>query len=166
MADVSEDVFEAAKRASAAQLLLKAGRLVNERALSQIPQEPGQWRMRPSHTALFPHLEFAGTRITVLAERLGISKQAVSQLVGDLERMGVLQRIPDPSDGRAKLVVFAEDGPTLLMKGMRYLQTVDAELEELLGPRRLASLRKILIEVIEELEERSSMQPSRDIEGR
>jgi len=148
---MSDESFEAAKRASISQLLIKAGRLCNERGLSRIPVEPGQPRLRPSHTAVLPHLDFGGTRMSTLAERMGVSKQAVSQLIGDMEDMGVLRREPDPSDGRAKLVVFAEHGPTLLMRGMRVLMEVDAELEERLGERKSTALRRALEVVIDEL---------------
>lgn len=148
----SREEFEAARDASVSQLLMKAGRLVNERALARVPASRGGLRLRPSHTALFPHLDFEGTRVSALAERLGVTKQAVSQLVGDLEAMGLLRRVPDPSDGRAKLVVFAEDGMATLMHGLRVLATVDAELEAALGERRHAALRKALTDVIAALE--------------
>jgi len=150
--EVSKSKLEEVKRASVSQLLIKAGRLVNERGLSRIPHEPGQPKLRPSHTAVLPHLDLEGTRMSTLAERMGISKQAVSQLIGDMEEMNVVRRLPDPSDGRAKLVVFAEDGPTLLMRGMRVLQGVDAELEESLGERRYSELRRALGRVVAALE--------------
>ena len=69
--------------------------------------------IRPAHTALFPHIDLSGTRQTALARRMGVSKQAVGQLVSELEQMGALERVPDPSDGRARLVRFAagEAGP-------------------------------------------------------
>ncbi|MBX3275971.1 MAG: MarR family transcriptional regulator [Sandaracinaceae bacterium] len=149
---VAKETFEAAKRASVSQLLMKAGRLVNERALARVPEAPGRPRLRPSHTALLPHLDLEGTRLGVLAERLGVTKQAVTQLVDDMEAMGVLERVPDPTDGRAKLVVFADDGPTLLMQGMRYLAEIDGELAAALGPRRHAALSSALAAVIAALE--------------
>ncbi|MCA9607725.1 MAG: winged helix-turn-helix transcriptional regulator [Myxococcales bacterium] len=150
---VTREAFEAVRDASVGQLLMKAGRLVNERALARVPEGPGGLRLRPSHTALFPHVDFEGTRMSTLAERLGVTKQAVSQLVGDLEVMGVLRRTPDPSDGRAKLVVFADEGLAIMMHGLSVLATVDAELEETLGERRYATLRRALGDVVARLEE-------------
>lgn len=149
---VSEEAFERVKRESVSQLLMKAARLVNERSLAKIEYEPGQPRLRPSHTAVFPHLDLEGTRITTLAERLGVTKQAVSQLIGDLEAMGVVRRVSDPSDGRAKLVVFAEHGPTVLMRGMRVLQEMDAELETKLGADEVHALRATLLAIIDDIE--------------
>ena len=152
MSKVSAREFEESKRVSVAHLLIKAGRLVNERGLSRVPSQPGQPRLRPSHMAVLPHLDLSGTRMSTLAARMGITKQAVSQLVGDLEGMGVLRRERDPSDGRARLVVFAEHGPTLLMRGMKILHSVDAELETGLGARRFEMLRETLRALIEQLE--------------
>lgn len=61
--------------------------------------------------------------------------------------------MPDPSDGRARLVVFAEDGLEALMHGLRVLATVDTELDETLGERRYAALRRALNHVIAALED-------------
>jgi hypothetical protein len=82
------------KRESTAQLLLKCARLVNERALASLPH--GDARVRPAHTQLFPHIALAGTRISELAEKLGITKQAVGQLVDDLEAWGLVRRSAGP----------------------------------------------------------------------
>lgn len=150
--DEFREAFEETKRASVSQLLIKAGRLANERGISRIPREPGQARLRPSHMAVFPHVEFEGTRMSTIAERLGVSKQAVSQLVGDLEAMGVLQRVRDPSDGRARLVKFSEEGPKFLMQGMQVLASVDTDLRRKLGEERYGQFREVLLDVVEELE--------------
>src|SRR5690348_16870172 len=81
--------LERRKHESTLQLLFKAARLLDEAALARVAEQRGGLRLRRSHTALFPHIDLAGTRITDLAERLGVSKQAVSQLVDDLEELGV-----------------------------------------------------------------------------
>jgi len=146
------EALEAVKRGSVSQLLLKAGRLVDERGVDRFPVRDGAPRLRRSHTALFPHIDREGTRISTLAERVGVTKQAISQLVGDLEALGVVQRVPDPTDGRAKLVVFAEEGPAVLLRGMALLAGIDAELTEALGEERMKRLRRSLQRVIEALE--------------
>ena len=147
------EAFEAVKRASVSQLLLKAGRLVDERGVARMADAGDGPRLRRSHTALFPYIDREGTRISTLAERVGVTKQAISQLVGDLEAMGVVQRIPDPTDGRAKLVVFADGGPAVLMHGMRLLAEIDAELAAALGEERCVRLRRSLQRVIDTLED-------------
>ena len=72
----ADPAFEARKRASVAQLLFKCARLVNERAIETANDLPHAIPLRRSHTNLFPHLDFEGVRITELARRLDVSKQA------------------------------------------------------------------------------------------
>src|SRR4051812_48836474 len=91
-----------AKNRSTLQLLFKAARLIDEEALRRVAERPGRPRLRRSHTNLFPHLDLEGTRVTDLAERLGVTKQAVSQLVDDLEAMDILERVVDPDDARGR----------------------------------------------------------------
>jgi DNA-binding MarR family transcriptional regulator len=147
----SKAALEEVKEASVSQLLIKAGRLANERGLSRIPDETDVPRLRLSHTAVLPHLSWEGTRMTALAERLSISKQAVSQLIAEMEDMGIVRRVPDPSDGRGKLVIFTENAPAMLMRGMMILRSVDADLEAALGKEQYQALRTSLLSVIQEL---------------
>ncbi len=51
---------------------------------------------------------FHGTRMVDLAARLGMTKQAVGQIVDDLVAAGYLARVPDAADGRAKRAVYTE----------------------------------------------------------
>src|SRR5690349_18386566 len=76
--------LEQAKRESTLQILFKVARLLDEAALATVAERRGT-TLRRSHMALFPHIALEGTRISDLAEKLGISKQAVSKLVDDLE---------------------------------------------------------------------------------
>ncbi|MCA9712939.1 MAG: MarR family transcriptional regulator, partial [Myxococcales bacterium] len=107
--------LEAAKRASVAQLLFRCARQWNELAIQRIRVMTGQELLRPSHMALFPHIDLEGTRQVELARRLGISKQAVGIMIADLEAMGVVERVADPRDRRAKLICFSEAGRAGLM---------------------------------------------------
>jgi hypothetical protein len=69
------DPISAAKDASVGQLLFRAARLFNELALDRLHAQTGH-RLRPAHTALFPHIELSGSRVTEIARRAGVSKQA------------------------------------------------------------------------------------------
>ncbi|MGM0557206.1 MAG: MarR family winged helix-turn-helix transcriptional regulator [Myxococcota bacterium] len=142
---MNEENFDArawklAKHESLPQLILKVGRLLDERAVQRM-KRAGWAELTPAHTRLLPHVDLEGTRVTELAQRLGVTKQAVSQLVRDMERMGALERVPDPSDGRAKLVKFAD--PDSLFVGLGVLDElgdeafVDATDEELTVVRRV-----------------------------
>ena len=139
-----ETELEEAKAKSAAQLLFRCARRLDAHALRTLPWPEGSPRPRPAHTALLPHVDLDGTRITEIANRLGVSKQAVGQLVDELEAMGLLERIPDPSDGRAKLVCFTEAGRRSLLLGLGHLQSIEADLKRALGARRFDALREAL----------------------
>ncbi len=105
------------------------------------------------------HLEPVGTRASIVAERMGISKQAASQFIDELERLGYVERVADPVDARAKLVRCTR-------KGARYRRDVDAAHEAIerevvprIGQRGLSELRSQLQRVTEVL---SSRDPSHD----
>ncbi|MEX1364936.1 MAG: MarR family transcriptional regulator [Nannocystaceae bacterium] len=149
--DEFSDRLEQAKRASMAQLLIRCARLVNERGLARASERLGV-PVRSSHTALIPHIDLAGTRLTELARRVGVSKQAVGQLVGELEQLGVLCRVPDPEDGRAKLVRFTEQGQRWMLDGLAVLREIEDELLQHLGPRRMRALHSALLALLEVLE--------------
>jgi DNA-binding MarR family transcriptional regulator len=137
--------LEAVKRASWAQLLIKCARLVNERALASLATPAQGPRIRAAHTALFPHVDLEGTRLTVLARRLGISKQAVGQLVDELETIGVFVRVPDPSDRRAKLIQFTDRAGATILDGMAKLREIEEELAAVIGRGRAGQLYEALL---------------------
>jgi len=139
--------LERAKSASLLQLLFKAARLWNERAVAVVSKTSGI-TLRASHTALFPHIDLEGTRLTVLASRLGISKQAVGQLVGELEEMGVLERTLDESDARARLVCFTPKGKKALMHGLSILKGLEDEVQEVIGANDLGRLHQNLADMV------------------
>ena len=72
--------------------------------------ERGFADIRHAHGCVFRWVEPDGTRLTELAELAGHSKQAVGEFVCDLEAMGYVERVPDPLDGRAKIIRLTERG--------------------------------------------------------
>jgi DNA-binding MarR family transcriptional regulator len=144
--------FEALKRQSVAQLLFKCARLVNERAIERVNRQVGpEPALRASHTALFPHLTSEGVRGADLAKKLGVTKQAVSQLVAELEYWGVVEQVDDPKDGRAKLVRFTPKGEQGLLQGMAVLRELELELGDKIGKRRMQELHTALLALEEAL---------------
>lgn len=135
---MSDPQLEAAKNASVAQLLFKAARLWNEAAVARLQSEHP---VRLAHTRLFPHIGLAPTRASDIAERAGISKQAVSKTLAELEALGVVERLPDPRDRRARLVQFTPAGVQALLHGLATLQAMEAELRAQLGDPALDALR-------------------------
>ena len=112
--------FETTRDAATLQLLFKAARLANERALARAAADAQRPPVRAAHTALFPHLDFDGIRLTDLASRVGVTKQAVGQLVDDLAALGMVERISDPTDKRAKRVRFSRRGRNEFCHGVSW----------------------------------------------
>ncbi|MCA9668342.1 MAG: MarR family transcriptional regulator [Myxococcales bacterium] len=152
------DKLEAAKRASVGQLLFKCARLFNELAIGRVR---AVWKVpiRTAHTSVFPHIDLEGTRLTELARRVGVSKQAVGQLVDELVEMGALERVPDPSDGRAKLIRFSSRRGRRITDGLAVLMQIETELARELGRSdtpapadKMAQLHDLLLELLPLLE--------------
>jgi DNA-binding MarR family transcriptional regulator len=143
--------LETAKRETTLQVLFKVARLLDEVALERVARERGAPRLRRSHTSLLPHIDLEGTRITDLAERVGVTKQAVSQLVDDLEGLGVVARLPDPDDARARRVVFTDRGRQGLLDGLATLRAVEEELALAIGEQRMRDLRAALLAIHDQL---------------
>ena len=99
-----------------------------------------------AHVSLFRHPTLDGMRPTDLADEVQLSKQAVNDLLGDLEHQGYIRREVDPADRRSRII-------RLTAKGMKIEDTVrlaarDAErqLERELGRERFRSFREALVE--------------------
>ncbi len=151
--------LEARKQASMGQVLFKCARLLNEQALARVRARTNT-ELRAVHTTLFPHIDLEGTRATTLAARVGISKQAVGQLIDELEQMGAVERIPDPRDGRAKLVRFAKRGDRLsIVDGLEVLAEFEAEIAAQIGPDNVKSLHQHLFALLAVLERGSGPEP-------
>lgn len=147
---------------STAQLLFRCARLLNAEALGRVRVKAGAPRLRPSHAALLPHLDPEGTRLTDLAARMGVSKQAVGQLVEELEGMGVVTRAEDAEDRRAKRVRFTPRGRKGLQAGLGVMRELEGELSSAIGQRRMEELHAILARLLTELESRGGgEQPGR-----
>jgi DNA-binding MarR family transcriptional regulator len=144
--------LEKEKRASVGQLLFKAARLLDERAIARVNQEPGRAQLRPAHTNLFPHIDFHGTRLTDIAKRIGITKQAVGQLVAELEEMGVVELLADPDDGRAKRVRFTSRGTAAIRHGLDVLRTIETQLSDSIGETQMRALHRALLALVPALE--------------
>ena len=57
-----------------------------------------------------PHIPASGIRLTELAARAGMTKQAMAELVAEIERRGYIRRTTDPADRRAKIIEFTDEG--------------------------------------------------------
>ncbi|WP_448620223.1 MarR family winged helix-turn-helix transcriptional regulator [Geodermatophilus sp. URMC 65] len=103
--------------------------------------------IRVAHSAVFVNIDRDGTRLTHLAERALMTPQAMSELVDHLAAHGYLERVPDPSDRRAKLIVLTDLGYDALQAAFDTIIGIEAELESLLGREGLLHLRGALSKI-------------------
>jgi len=101
--------------------------------------------LRPLHALLLVPLLGGGRHASDLAETLGVSRQAVAQVVTRLELDGYLTRIADPGDARAKLVCLTPRGRAALRTMRATALAVEDEWRQRLGAERLAGFRETLI---------------------
>ena len=97
-----------------------------------------------AQSRLLMGIDTAGTRLSVLAERAQIAKQTATALVDRLERAGYVERVPDPSDGRARLVRMTARAEAILPIARAEEERIEAEWAAHLGAKRMAQLRDAL----------------------
>ena len=100
--------------------------------------------IRITHGCVFGNIEPDGSRLTDLAERAHMTKQSVGEVATELEQRGYLERVPDPSDGRAKIIRLTERGREAQALGLGIIDEIEAEWAERFGAERVAALRDAL----------------------
>ncbi|MFF7475742.1 MarR family transcriptional regulator [Streptomyces sp. NPDC008092] len=143
---LSDEVLQELASASENDLgraLLEAARVVNAILFDQLVGL-GHKAVRSAHTAVFSNLDPTGTRMVTLAQRAGVSRQAMSQLVRDLQIAGYVDVQPDPDDGRATRVVLTDRGIAFCLDAARVIRELEQHWQQLLGPGRLKELRATL----------------------
>jgi DNA-binding MarR family transcriptional regulator len=105
--------------------------------------------LRVSHMAVLQFPGPDGVRPGVLAERAGMSKQAMNQLLRSLEGLGYLARSDHPDEGRARLVRLTKRGRAAYAKIHDILRDIEREWLTELGPRQFADLKALLTRVWE-----------------
>jgi DNA-binding MarR family transcriptional regulator len=103
---------------------------------------------RPAHNAVFANVPPEGIRLTELAQRAGMSKQAMAELVSDLETLGYLQRRSDPNDGRAKLIEFTERGWASVALALDAFKQIERDFARRVGRQEMRNLRGTIARLV------------------
>jgi DNA-binding MarR family transcriptional regulator len=110
--------------------------------------DQGMAGLRPLHALLLIPLLGGGRHASDLAETLGVSRQAVAQVVSRLEGDGYLTRITDPGDARARLICLTPRGRAALRAMRATALAVEDDWRQRLGAEQLASFRDTLIALL------------------
>jgi DNA-binding MarR family transcriptional regulator len=104
--------------------------------------------IRPAHSInLFRVIDAGGTRPSELARRAGVTPQAMAEIIRYLEGHGYTERVPDPSDGRARIVRLTPRGHEAAGIAGHVFTGLEAKWEQALGGARMAQLRAMLAEL-------------------
>ncbi|HEY7256543.1 MAG TPA: MarR family winged helix-turn-helix transcriptional regulator [Solirubrobacterales bacterium] len=131
--------------------LLESAKEAGYEELHRRLAERGYPDIRHAHGCVFRWVMPDGTRLTELAELAGHSKQAIGEFVCDLEAMGYVERVPDPLDGRAKIIRLTKRGAEAKAVALGIFAEIESEWAERIGRERVEALREAL-EALDELE--------------
>jgi DNA-binding MarR family transcriptional regulator len=135
-----------------APALAAAGRALTATMMAKLAS-CGFTDVTPAFSSLMPLLDATGARPSTLAQRAGITKQAISQLVRELETRGYVEQIPDATDTRAKIVRLTKRGLALHAASAEVRLELQSVALAKLGKAKVSRLRRDLVELAAALEE-------------
>jgi DNA-binding MarR family transcriptional regulator len=124
--------------------LLRDPMMVMQELVADELAQRGFADLRPALLAVGQHIGAAGSRITELAERTQLTKATVVHAVDELERLGYVTRRPDPTDGRAKLVMTTARAREAERAARSAVAEIRAAWAELIGEQDMAALEAAL----------------------
>jgi DNA-binding MarR family transcriptional regulator len=142
-----DDMQPSPRREDLLELLFKAADgLVAD--LTERMQAAGYGDVRGAHGCVFGNITPEGMRLTELAEHAGMTKQAVGEAVSDLEALGYAERLPDPADGRAKIIRLTEHGSDAQRAGFGLIAEIEREWADRFGADRVDAMRALLLDLV------------------
>jgi DNA-binding MarR family transcriptional regulator len=115
----------------------------------------GYTDLRMRHLALLEGLPREGARVTTLASQTGMTKQAMGELIDEIESNGYIERENDPADRRARLIVFTAKGQRAYEEAFAVLGEMERDYASTVGTSRYSETRSVLDELVSSLEQRN-----------
>jgi DNA-binding MarR family transcriptional regulator len=125
-------------------LLRVPAQAIHRRLISEL-NAAGFEELRVPHMAVLQFPGPDGVRPGTLAERAGMSKQAMNQLLRSLEALGYIVRSDAPDEGRARIIRFTKRGRAAYLKVYDILRDIEREWRTELGPKRFSQLKELLL---------------------
>ncbi len=142
------DIIQAARHPNIGRSLARVYRTLSESGTAELRRRGHQINI--THATVVPLVDLEGTRLSVLAERVGVTKQAMTQLVQELERHGYVSRQPDLSDRRAQIIQTTERGWQLLDDLFEMRQMMEESIDRHLGTTDAEVLHRLLLDLANE----------------
>jgi DNA-binding MarR family transcriptional regulator len=128
-------------------LLFYPYRAMEARVLAHV-REAG-FEVTAAQGRIFARIGPSGTRLSDLAAQAQVTKATAGFIVDQLERSGLVARVPDPDDGRARLVTITDKGRDAVRVAAEAVAAVEEEWTAHLGARRMRQLRQTLAQLRE-----------------
>ena len=126
------------------QILLRDARSAIEAAVRADLARNGFGDVAPAHSALLRNLGEAGARPTELAAHAGVTRQAITKLVDELEQLDLVRRDPDPDDGRGVIVRYTDRGRAGVAIARKRMLALERAYAAQVGADRWAEVRSTL----------------------
>jgi len=107
--------------------------------------------LEAAHLNVFQYPGPEGARPSELAAELGMSKQALNYMLGELERLGYLERLPDPADTRSKRIALTARGSAAVKAMLDAVRAVEHDWRRQLGAKEFEQLRTLLLDLNDRL---------------
>lgn len=130
--------------AKSIQILLRDAHSAVDADVRETVARRGFGEIKPGHAIVLRNLGEDGARPSEMAARAGVTRQAVSKVVRDLERLGLVRRDTDPADGRGVIVRYTERGRKGLELARHRMLAIEEELVTQVGAERWAVVRRAL----------------------
>jgi DNA-binding MarR family transcriptional regulator len=139
-----------AKRLHIGQLLVQLTRVFQTELFERLVAA-GLTEARVPHTHVTAYIKAEGSRLTELAAQARMTLPAMSELVDDLQRLGIVERRPDPRDKRAKLICLTDAGWQAMRTARRAIADIEADYARRVGSERFEAAAQTLDELLREL---------------
>lgn len=104
-----------------------------------------------AHLHVFGNIKAEGTRLSDLAAWAGMTRPSMAELVDELEAQGLVERRPDPTDGRAKLIVLTPPGWDAIRAGRAIIARIEADYAQRIGAERFEAMCWALQDLLDDL---------------
>jgi DNA-binding MarR family transcriptional regulator len=138
------------RRRSLGRHLYTLYRIYDSRVLSGL-HAAGFKDIRPVHTDIVRSVDVGGSRVTDVASRCNITKQAAGQVIKELVSLGYVSQMTDRKDTRVRMVVFTAKGMNLIVHLGGIFKRIDSKLADVIGKKELAEFRLQVDQMIEKL---------------
>ncbi len=124
--------------------LVHKAHVAMQRDMVEVANAGGYPEIKHAHNSVFATLLVTGNRATDMADRAGITRQSMGEIIRELVGLGILEMKPDPDDRRAKLVTYTAYGRECARVGYQHIVDLEKEFADEFGEQDYEIVRKFL----------------------